>query len=249
MQIFKNFLLACSIAVAISPVSLRAEDTEAQAAARAALQQKMRELSGQPPATEVYQTPPPNLQTPQAPATAPRSVLAPPPRQGAAAQPAFEPRPPRAPAAPMTPAIVPGHPSPILLAPEPASSDLIEQARQAMRAKMAELQGSSTEVPVETPAPQFQPVTTPMAGPAGSMTAPVSTSVKPAKPSKTAARESKSKKIEATPIFTPTPMEAPASSLPAGKEQRLQTLLEQYKADQITSEQYHEQRAKIIAEP
>ena len=50
MQIFKPFLLACSLAVATSPVCLRADDTDAQAAARAALQQKMREMNGQAPA-------------------------------------------------------------------------------------------------------------------------------------------------------------------------------------------------------
>jgi hypothetical protein len=50
MQIFKPFLLACSLAVATGPVCLRADDTDAQAAARAALQQKMREMNGHAPA-------------------------------------------------------------------------------------------------------------------------------------------------------------------------------------------------------
>ena len=44
---------------------------------------------------------------------------------------------------------------------------------------------------------------------------------------------------------TPQPVVAPA--LPMGKEQKLQALLNQYKADQITPEQYHEQRAAIIS--
>jgi hypothetical protein len=33
------------------------------------------------------------------------------------------------------------------------------------------------------------------------------------------------------------------------KEQRLGVLLQQYKADQITPQEYHAQRAKILAEP
>jgi hypothetical protein len=33
------------------------------------------------------------------------------------------------------------------------------------------------------------------------------------------------------------------------KEQELQALLEKYKADQITPEEYHKQRAAILAEP
>jgi hypothetical protein len=42
---------------------------------------------------------------------------------------------------------------------------------------------------------------------------------------------------------------APALPIAATKEQRLQQLLSQYKADQITPQQYHEQRAAILAEP
>jgi len=41
---------------------------------------------------------------------------------------------------------------------------------------------------------------------------------------------------------------APPAALSGSKEQRLQQLLQQYKSDQITPQQYHEQRAKIIAE-
>lgn len=44
------------------------------------------------------------------------------------------------------------------------------------------------------------------------------------------------------------PLTAPALPISASKEQRLQQLLQQYKADQITPEEYHAQRAKIIAE-
>ena len=45
------------------------------------------------------------------------------------------------------------------------------------------------------------------------------------------------------------PMTAPAVPFSGDKQQRLNELLKQYQADQITPAQYHEQRAKIIAEP
>ncbi len=50
----------------------------------------------------------------------------------------------------------------------------------------------------------------------------------------------------------PTPMPAPAPAVmapaPASKEQRLNDLLQLYKADKITPYEYHQERAKILAE-
>ena len=46
-----------------------------------------------------------------------------------------------------------------------------------------------------------------------------------------------------------SPIEAPPPAVPAAKEQRLQELLRKYRADEITAEEYHKQRAKILAEP
>jgi hypothetical protein len=45
------------------------------------------------------------------------------------------------------------------------------------------------------------------------------------------------------------PIKAPPLPISAVKEAQLQTLLERYKANQITPEQYHTERAKILAEP
>ena len=50
-------------------------------------------------------------------------------------------------------------------------------------------------------------------------------------------------------IPSPAPIVAPALPISMTKEQRLQALLAQYKSDQITPEQYHTQRAAILAEP
>jgi hypothetical protein len=44
-------------------------------------------------------------------------------------------------------------------------------------------------------------------------------------------------------------MQGPAVPISGDKQQRLAALLQQYRADQITPEQYHQQRAKILAEP
>ncbi len=45
------------------------------------------------------------------------------------------------------------------------------------------------------------------------------------------------------------PLEGPPIPISAEKDRRLQELLQRYKADQITPEQYHEARAKILSEP
>lgn len=45
------------------------------------------------------------------------------------------------------------------------------------------------------------------------------------------------------------PIVAPGLPINTSKQARLQALLERYKADQITPEEYHKQRAAILAEP
>jgi len=44
-------------------------------------------------------------------------------------------------------------------------------------------------------------------------------------------------------------LSGPPTGLSAAKEQKLNELLTQYRQDLITPQQYHEQRAKILAEP
>jgi hypothetical protein len=45
------------------------------------------------------------------------------------------------------------------------------------------------------------------------------------------------------------PLQGPPPAVAADKGQRLQELLRKYRADQVTPEEYHQQRAKILAEP
>jgi hypothetical protein len=56
-------------------------------------------------------------------------------------------------------------------------------------------------------------------------------------------------KNPAQPAITLPPLSGPPSSLSPAKQQKLDVLLQQYRADQISPEQYHEQRAKILSEP
>jgi hypothetical protein len=45
------------------------------------------------------------------------------------------------------------------------------------------------------------------------------------------------------------PVSAPPLPISTAKQQRLQALLDKYKADQLTPDEYHQQRAAILAEP
>ncbi len=56
------------------------------------------------------------------------------------------------------------------------------------------------------------------------------------------------KKAPAAPVAA-APAPAPAPAGPPTKEQRLAELLVKYQTDQVTPEEYHTQRAALIAEP
>lgn len=199
MQTSKFPLWICALAVCGS-LSLHAEDTPAQAAARAALLQKMQEAESTPPAA-------PPTPAPVAPAPAPALVTPTP-----------------APAAPVpvtpptvvapTPAPVPVVKAPAAVAPavgQAGDTEAQARARAALNAKMAE---------VGTPATST--VITATTSPAG-VTSTTSTALKP--------------------------ITAPALPINMTKAGKLEWLLSQYKADQITPEEYHKQRAEILAEP
>jgi hypothetical protein len=53
----------------------------------------------------------------------------------------------------------------------------------------------------------------------------------------------------ATPSANQTPAPSTQSTGPKTKQQRLNDLLDQYKADKMTPAEYHAARAKILAEP
>ena len=173
MQISKNFLTICAIALLASIPSLRAADTDAQAKAREELRKKMAELDAQEKGL-----PAPTPTTPPAPVK-----------------------------------VSPDQPTyaPVL---QTADDEATARARAATRQKIAELEAQQS---AGKPAPAD-------AGPAKGQVA-----------------------SEPKPEFKS--VAAPPLPISGSKEARLAELLRRYKADEITPDEYHRQRAKTLAEP
>jgi DNA polymerase-3 subunit gamma/tau len=142
-------------------------------------------------------------------------------------QPAAQPTP-VAPVAPppVAPAAVVQTPETFEPVPKADDAESLARAREAMRQKLQEMQTTPQPVnPVAAvapaPAPKPSAAPTPAATP---MTTPVATS-------------------------NYKPIDVPASPFSAAKQAKLADLLARYRADTITSQEYHAQRAAIIAEP
>ena len=85
---------------------------------------------------------------------------------------------------------------------------------------------------------------------------PVATApTKPAKPVMAATKPVVAEPVKPVEVNYPgkdlgmKPIAAPALPIADSKEQKLQALLAKYKADQLTPEEYHQQRAEILAAP
>jgi hypothetical protein len=111
-----------------------------------------------------------------------------------------------------------------------ASPESVEKAREAMRQQI----GSTAPV---TPAPTATKPTV-AAAPKPAEPAPVAV---PAKPPEAPRPVAKGKALALAPLA------GPASPLSANKQDQLAELLRRYKADEITPEQYHAERAKVLA--
>ncbi len=249
MQIPKFSLWICALALC-GGMTLRADDTPAQAAARAALLQHLQELQGNP--TPAPQTPPPAATAPAAPVVPAPSSPPPAPAMAAApVNPATGDTPAQAEAraalmqhlqelqgnpvpAPQTPPPVaaapaapapnppPSAPAPAMAAApvNPVTGDTAAQAEA--RAALAQ---KMADLGITTSQPTAITATAPTA-----TTAPAAT------------------KNSATTLQR-IPMIAPALPISATKEEKLRVLLARYEADLISPEQYHEQRAAILAAP
>ena len=197
MQTSKFPLWICALTLC-GGMTLRAEDTPAQAAARAALNQKMQEVEGAPatapetPAATIPATTPPAAAAVQTPTETPAPVATPTPATATAA----------------APATAPATTEPVVV--QPGDTEAQARARAALNEKMAE---------IGTPAPA------------------------PAAASTTASR------VPAATAPGFKPITAPALPINMTKAGKLDWLLSQYKADQITPEQYHKQRAEILGQP
>lgn len=233
MQISKFPFWICALALC-GGMTLRAEDTPAQAAARAALMQKMQQAEGNPP---------PAAQTPAPKAAAPAAVQTPAPAV-------------TAPAAAATTSAVE---APMMTN---TGSDMDTPAQAAARAALMEKMqqmGGNPPAAAQTPAPKAV-VSTAVQTPAPTSEAPMMTDTVSGvdTTAQAAARAAMQKKLQEV-GGAPAPasvkatreqiIAAPALPINMSKEQKLNWLTQLYKSDQLSPEQYHEQRAAILAEP
>ena len=268
----------CAAVFCASFISVRADDTPVQAAARAALEQKLNELdttqTQAPPvlvtpsgavvvqpdksATNVTRTVPAKTVTsPTAPAKTTSATKAVPAasRTTPAAPVAPEPKNPPAEVTPATPPPAETKPAPMMTPVEPTAAATITSETNAAPAASGTTPATPvatmpTEVTPATPPPTetkpAPPAITPAAGTVlQSPVRPATIKVKPGVMSAT-------NQINA--IYTGKelglkPIESPLLPISAAQQAQLQALLAKYKANQITPEEYHNQRAEILAQP
>jgi hypothetical protein len=148
---------------------------------------------------------------------------------------------------------------PVLVAPTPSDPADIEKAREAMRQKMQQMPGGTTTARSAAPVPAGQPVAATSqparvepgdAAAAEQQIVDAHSRKQAEQAARTqASRRQKPPKPSSTPVPAFSPLEGPALPISADKQQRLSDLLQKYQTDQISPEQYHQQRAKILAEP
>ena len=267
MQISKAFLFLCPALLCVAPLSLSAADNEAQIKAREALE-KMQPTQPSAAAPVVAQEQPKAVKPAPAPKPAPEPVkLVPPPAPVKAPAPA--PAPVAVQAMPVLelptpadeaslqkareamrqkmaelnasepPAVAEFQP---LSIPQAADAAAIEKARGAERQKVDELNASEPPVVAE-----FQPLpAAPGADPAvlekARETVREQLSLLPA-PESTAGKSALPKGM---PQFEP--LQGPPLPISTEKQALLAVLLQKYRADLITPDQYQSERAKILAQ-
>ena len=227
MQISK-FLLVIGAAMVFSSPSLLAAkpETEAQIKMREALRLKIEELNAQEPPSA-----PAVIKAPKAPEPAP-VVEIPKPAPVPVVKPVkvkVESAKPKTVEAPVTAPAKAEFSEPV----SDADSAAAERMKEALQRKMAELDATHAPVAV-SPTPVAKPESKVVVAPEKT----IPTKKAPAKP------------VAPAVVITPAPakIEAPASPLPLTKQDRLAELLSRYKADQLSAQDYHTQRAAILAE-
>jgi hypothetical protein len=237
MRISKCFLVVCAAACCAVVLPLRGADTETDIKLREALEKKLNELQSQPAVAPHSGVTTPQTKTPAAPATTPtppasgRKTAVPP------AQPGGRPTPP----AQWTPPPATAQPAPA--AAQPVNQESIDKARETLHQQMTELENqppAATNALVPSPKKaESQPGQKPLE------TKALQTAGNPdAQPKADKAMKKPAKGATAFP-----PVQAPPPAISADKDARLAELLRKYKADEITPEEYHQQRAKILSGP
>jgi hypothetical protein len=225
MQISRCLALACAAATILSPLLVRADDTEVQIRAREALEQQMnaQSVTSAPPRAVTKPAPVKPKPLPPAPAQkpTPQPVLV---LESGVSQPApVKPAPAAQPATKSAPYYTPYTPEPSSASANPETG---AQLQQALQERMSQTQShpQATEAPQGINYPWY-----------------------PEKEKTPTAAVTQQMPTPAPMASSLPPMQGPPSSLSASKQQQLEQLLQQYRADQITPAQYHEQRAKILS--
>ncbi len=257
MQISKILLAVCTVMGCVGSLSFAGQDSPSQVQAREALRQKIAELNAQE-----SQTPAPQPTKKKKAAPAPQPVVQPPPV-------AITPPPAVATPAPVLTATPPAASASRM------TSEQAAQLREALRQKMAELDaqeksGQPTFAPVTSTSEAKSAAVI-----KAEQKAAAAEAKRQAEEAKTQERaaaeeqkraaaaekqrwedESKAKSAKPNPVTvtkaneaTFAPVEPPPSAVPASKDAKLADLLRKYKADAITPEEYHKERAKVLAEP
>ena len=264
MRISNLLPVLCALAVGANCLTVRAEDTPAQAAARAALAKQLFEAGAQQPsaansataktaASDVTMTPV-NDKAAKAKAKADQAAAAAKARQEAAqaaadlklqkeaenkiaAQRAAEAKA----AKEQAEAKAKADKAAATTSVKPEDDQKLAAQRAALAAALANR--LAAEAPTKSAPPakpdQMAPAAKPVAKPL------VATAPQPAvsQPAKPVAADFAGKDLGMQPIA------APAMPIANDKQERLQALLGKYKADQISPEEYFKQRAAILAEP
>ena len=248
MRISKLLPVVCALAAGATVLTARADDNQAQAAARAALGQQMPEVNAQPSTNAAMASTDANVvmapvdkKAAKAKAKADKAAAAAKAKeeQAAAAQAtrdaqlkAVNSQP--APLLPSSPASVPAASPEIQVQTVQTAQTTVDAAAkqgadkkvEAELAALAAAGAASTNTTAQVQAPPANP------------SAPA-----PAPSAKPAEGNYVGKDLGMKPIASP---DLPIS---AAKASQLQALLAKYKADQISPEEYHKQRAAILAEP
>lgn len=221
MQTTKFLFILGAAAVLANPLpSVAGPDSEAQAKMREALRQKMEELNAQAAPAPAPVAPVVSEPTPApTPAPKPKPVVV------------EEVKPVARPATVIVP--VPVEAPPVVVAPAPVAAPKVEKKDPRF-----------SDVPDDAEAAQAaklqEALRQKLAAEKASAPAPVA--VAPAKPATTVAAP-----VAVAPITAN--IETAPSPLSGSKQERLAELLRRYKADAVTPQEYHTQRAAIIAEP
>ena len=233
MQTSKYLLAVGVLAAVVLPLQVQGgPDTEEQAKLREALRRALEQpgaAKSQPVTPTPAQPSPPPVQE-QPPVTQQQHEP--------------QPQPQAAPVTPVAPPPVTPTPQTFEAVPAPDDAASLARAREALRQKMQELQ--ATPAPAPAPAPAVAPESAKPSVAVAPAPAPKSEPKPTAQP--TAVTKPAPKPA---PVATSNykPIDAPASPFSAGKQAKLAELLARYRADSITAQEYHAQRAAILAEP